>query len=54
LRESSGSTNIEKTLLKALQVLKLFNSHTMYAAALPFRSMVIHGSRWTWILSCQM
>jgi hypothetical protein len=25
LRESSGSTNIEKTLLKALQVLKLFN-----------------------------
>jgi hypothetical protein len=25
LRESSGSTNIEKTLLKALKVLKLFN-----------------------------
>jgi hypothetical protein len=25
LRESSGSTNIEKTLLKALRVLKLFN-----------------------------
>src|SRR5205809_7450710 len=25
LRESSGSTNIEKTLLKALQVLKLFH-----------------------------
>ena len=25
LRESSGSTNIEKTLLKALNVLKLFN-----------------------------
>lgn len=25
LRESSGSTNIEKTLLKVLKVLKLFN-----------------------------
>jgi hypothetical protein len=25
LRESSGSTNIEKALLKALKVLKLFN-----------------------------
>ncbi len=26
LRESSGSTNIKTTLLKALQVLKLFNT----------------------------
>ena len=25
LRQASGSTNIEKTLLKALKVLKLFN-----------------------------
>jgi hypothetical protein len=39
LRESSGSTNIEKTLLRALKVLKLFHIRIMYVAASPFKSM---------------
>jgi hypothetical protein len=44
LREASGSTNLEKTLLKALKVLKLFNVPHYACGGSRYKSTVIHDS----------
>ena len=45
-REASGSSNIERTLEKAVKVLALFKYLTTYAAALRFKSTVILVLPW--------
>jgi hypothetical protein len=54
LRESSGSTNIEKTLLKALKVLKAFQIPHYVCNGFALQELGYPASPLTWTSSCRM
>ena len=53
LRESSGSSNIADTLLKAVKVLALFNILHYVAGGFAVQEHRYPGTPWTWTSSCR-